>query len=250
MTVEITTNHPIAKDSNDHLLPHGTRLDNSRNQRFAMMCREIIGKPQLRFLDLGCAGGGFIKDCIDGGDIGIGIDGSDYSLKAKRGAWATNPDSFLTADISKPFQLRENGKPIAFDVITIWEVLEHLTEDGVKMCLENVVRHMDGSGIFTISVSNSSDAPEGKELHQTMKPAAWWEGLFFQHGLKRSPELEGYFQGQYVRGKKQNAPHSENMVLELNKHPVPEKDMAWRLFDAWHMSKAQRMLRRWVIGYY
>src|SRR5437763_1568188 len=93
---------PIASDSPDHLVPRGTKNDNSRNRLFNRKAELLLTKKQLRVLDFGCTGGGFVKDCIDDGHIAVGLEGSDYSKRAHRAEWATIPQSLFTCDITAP----------------------------------------------------------------------------------------------------------------------------------------------------
>src|SRR5689334_11430474 len=125
----IITNKPVAIDSPDHLQPQGTALDNSVNPRFNCKLFGWVGKRQVRVLDLGCAGGGFVKSVLDQGGAAVGIEGSDYSRLRLRAEWATIPDNLFTADITDSFQLLQKStqgqeNPAQFTVITAWEVLE------------------------------------------------------------------------------------------------------------------------------
>src|SRR5215468_10939781 len=78
----------VAFESPDHLFPTGTRRDNSRNWRFNVKLYQLLGRRmprigprgawvywpniQLKILDLGCSGGGFVKDCLDDGYFAVG----------------------------------------------------------------------------------------------------------------------------------------------------------------------------------
>ena len=61
----------IAYDSNDHIFPWGTKRDNSQNPRFNSqlinLFQERSGQSCIKILDIGCAGGGFVKSIIDDG---------------------------------------------------------------------------------------------------------------------------------------------------------------------------------------
>ncbi len=73
--IVVHTSKPIALDSPDHLVPLGTRQDNSVNRAFNRKLRTLI--PQPRVLDLGCAGGGMVASFLDEGDFAVGVEGSD-----------------------------------------------------------------------------------------------------------------------------------------------------------------------------
>lgn len=256
--VSVETSFPVAYDSPDHLSPWGTIRDSSRNPRFNEKLYRLfsdLNRP-LRVLDLGCSGGGFIRDCQNEGCIAVGLEGSDNSLRMKRAEWATiGGHSLFTCDISKPFKVwfRADGSeiPATFDVITSWEVLEHIREDSLPTVCENVKSHMSPNGIAIFSVSMNSDKPNGVELHQTIKPEHWWLDMFKNNGFDVHPELNRYFNGQFVRGPRQWAPHSFTVVLSHTAAvPVAAKPLTLknRIMDAWYCSPAQRLARRLVVG--
>jgi 2-polyprenyl-3-methyl-5-hydroxy-6-metoxy-1,4-benzoquinol methylase len=118
----VITDHPVALDSEDHQIPGGTMHDNSTNPVFNRKLYQLLSHlPKLRVMDLGCAGGGFVKSLVDDGHEAIGLEGSDYSLHwdgpggteqeratrkpGKRAEWATIPDRLFTCDITRPFQV-------------------------------------------------------------------------------------------------------------------------------------------------
>lgn len=62
-----------------------------------------------------------------------------------------------------------------FDLITAWEVLEHIKPERLGIVFENVINHLNpAGGIFQGTISLKADHPEGVELHQTLKPIDWW----------------------------------------------------------------------------
>src|SRR5262249_11834816 len=86
----LQTEHPIATASSDHQWPRGTASDNSQNRRFNLKLYHHFGyRPDLRILDLGCAGGAFVQSVLEDGYTAIGIEGSDFSRKLRSGAWDT-----------------------------------------------------------------------------------------------------------------------------------------------------------------
>jgi tetratricopeptide (TPR) repeat protein len=178
----LQTDKPVAVDSPDYLVPHGTKLDNSKNQLFNQKLYALFeGKP-LYVLDLGCSGGGFIKNCIDDGHIGIGLEGSDYSKKLGRAEWKTIPNNLFTCDITAEFSLKAVDdislaeSEVKFNAITAWEFIEHIkTEDLPKVC-NNVSRHLQKGGIWIMSVSPNEEVIDGMRLHQTVENQDWVRG--------------------------------------------------------------------------
>ena len=135
MKIKIITNNPVAEYSKDHTEPKGTKADNTKNNSF--ITKVIKVKNEVRYLDLGCAGGGFVQQFIEQGQFAIGVDGSDYSQIHKRAEWGIIPNNLFTADITKPFYFlnEENNNNVLFNVISAFDVLEHLKEEELEESL-------------------------------------------------------------------------------------------------------------------
>ena len=103
----INTEYPIAYESPDHQNPWGTKRDLSRQLRFeSKLCKLMLRNNFSKLLDLGCSGGAYISNMHNLGFLAIGLEGSDFSKKNKRGPWAYLSDHVLhTCDITKPFQI-------------------------------------------------------------------------------------------------------------------------------------------------
>jgi len=128
---------------------------------------------------MGCSGGGFVRDVIDEGWLGVGVEGSDYSRKARRAEWATIPDNLFTYDVTKPFVLSGQDpagirNPLKFDVTTSWELIEHISEPNLEGVAENVQRHLRPVGIWITSVLPNQEIINGVVLHQTVQGREWW----------------------------------------------------------------------------
>lgn len=180
MKVNVITDHPIAYESHDHIAPKGTSHDNSKNPNFINTVIEKLGK-NIKYADWGCAGGGFVKQFYDAGiDLAIGIEGSDFSKKSKRAEWGTIPDNLFTADITKPFHVvDEQGDKVLFDVISCYDVLEHIHEEDIPGVIENVKTNLKPGGYFVTAIAEFED----KDYHVTLKPYPWWCEKFAAHGF-------------------------------------------------------------------
>jgi 2-polyprenyl-3-methyl-5-hydroxy-6-metoxy-1,4-benzoquinol methylase len=185
------TQHPVAFESPDHIAPKGTSVNNSTNKKFvlhmdARLHREF-GEQTLRMMDLGCSGGQMVIDFTQLRWLGIGLEGSDFSLKHRRANWATYANTNLfTSDITKPFQVKLNGQPIKCHLITSWEVMEHIAEPDLEQVFRNIVNHLEPGGYYIASTTETSDIHEGLELHQTRWPNAQWQAYV----AKKFPQLE------------------------------------------------------------
>ena len=185
----VITDFPVAYESNDHINPKGTVNDNTKNEAYV---RELVGRfgQNMQYMDLGCAGGGFVSQFLERGILAVGIEGSDHNLKNKRAEWAVWPDYLFTADITQPFTVQdENGEKILFDAISAFDVLEHIPEtphlDGL---LTNVTDHLKVGGVFVVSIATFPD--EG--YHVTLQEKPWWSAKFEKYNLKEAQTLKQF----------------------------------------------------------
>ncbi len=209
----VETSKPVAYDSPDHIQPWGTARDNSSDLRFNWRLYKWRETTRISVLDLGCSGGGFVKSILDGGGTAVGIEGSDYSLKNKRAEWATIPGNLFTADITAPFQVSfkatADDKPTAalFDIVTAWEVMEHIRADQLPQVAENILQHLAPGGVFIASISPFEEVINDVSLHQTLMDEAAWMESFAKLGLVQQPFVRKAFASDWVRGG-DNAPGS------------------------------------------
>jgi SAM-dependent methyltransferase len=184
--IRIDTDFPVAISSDDHLFPKGTAADDTRYPRFCIKSEQILG-PRLRFLDIGCSGGGLVFDFLQRGHFAIGLEGSDYSKLTQRAHWAIIPDHLFTCDATKPFVIRSivDEEPQTFDLISAWELLEHIQERDLPSLFQNIRRHLRAGGLFVASVATfeDKDSKSGAVWHQTVRPRAWWETVVRSAGL-------------------------------------------------------------------
>ena len=182
----VETAYPVAVGSADHLHPRGTVFDSSVNYRFNLKVREFL-RPQekISLMDLGCAGGGLVRSFLRDGHAAIGLEGSDASKRMRSGEWDTIPFNLFTCDITKPFQVSLAGRPFQFDVITAWDVLEHIPEAALTGLVGSISLHLRPGGYFIGSVDLLPDGNPltGAVYHLTLKPAGWWEQLFCERGF-------------------------------------------------------------------
>lgn len=247
----------IAYESPDHLVPFGTRRDNSTHRRFNKKLGELFGiDKSLWVLDLGCSGGGFVKSCLDEGGMAVGIEGSDYSKKLRRAEWRTIPEHLFTADITVPFNVSgefpAGEKRLQFDVITSWEVMEHIHERDLAAVVENVKKHLRPGGLWIMSISLADDFHEGVNLHQTVKPKTWWVEKMDSLGLHCVDEYVRYFNTQFVRGPKDTCRPGFHLIATNDPKlapKIPHEPFSYRIYDQWLGSPLQKLLRFAIYGY-
>lgn len=182
---EVKTSYPIAYESNDHLNPDSTLEGICRNTVFVKHCIDVLGK-NFNALDLGTGSGGIVFEFTMNGISSLGIDGSDFCKKHNYGYWPLIPNNFYTCDITKPYtisSLAEKTKA-EFDLITMWEVLEHIQEDRLDFLLRNIMLHLKSNGYFIGSISFVPyEDGNGNPYHVTLKPKSWWAKKFGDLGL-------------------------------------------------------------------
>jgi len=246
----VETEREVALESLDHLVPWGTRRDNSVNQRFNDKLYKLypLGKA-LKILDLGCSGGGFVRNCLDDGHLGIGLEGSDYSKRLRRAEWRTIPEYLFTADITADFDIRaeEKGevKRIEFDIVTSWEVMEHIATPDILRVANNVKKHLAPGALWIMSVSPRPDIINGVNLHQTVQAKPWWVAKLAELGLTSVPQYVSYFNTQWVRGPKYGYSDSFHLVVAKDRTGLPtipsEGILRW-IYDRWLCSMPQKFL--------
>lgn len=111
-------------------------------------------KPES-LLDVGCGWNEFKRDLGDSVPRVIGVDfacpGADMLVDAQ----------------ALPFGDHE------FDVLTAFDMLEHLREEQVPVVLAEFAR-VSSRFVFSISYQASVNKWQGQTLHPTVKPEAWW----------------------------------------------------------------------------
>ncbi|MFM2387698.1 MAG: hypothetical protein RL660_2455 [Bacteroidota bacterium] len=247
----LITDHPVAYESQDHLNPWGTAQNNSTNPRFNEKIYKLFAdviKP-LKVLDLGCSGGGFVRNCTDDGCIAIGIEGSDYSQKLGRAEWNVIPNKLFTGDITKPFMVMmddgSSSRPLKFDLITCWEVMEHIEEADIDGIISNVKNSLLPGGLWIMSISTIDDIVNGVNLHRTVKPIQWWIDKFGAVGLVHCSNLLPFFKQQYIRSNRYNAPKSVHLILtnDVTAAPkMPHYPVSAKLYDHWRGSKMHKLV--------
>lgn len=188
--ITLKTNFPSAIDSPDHIAPCGTTNDNNTNRDYINQVRNYFKKSPLRVLDLGCAGGQLISDFISLGDIGVGLEGSPLAYQIGKGKenWDKYKDANLfTVDLTKSYQLYEDGEPMKFDFITSWDVLEHISENDLPNFLQYVKNHLSDDGVFCCGIAATKDEEmvDGKLIvrHQSVFNCAKWLNIMYENGF-------------------------------------------------------------------
>ncbi len=223
-TFTMNAQKPVAYDSPDHIQPWGTVNDNSINYCFNLKLMWWLPRPYLKVLDLGCAGGGFVKSLINSRCVAVGVEGSDYSQRMKRAEWATIPGNLFTADATAPFEISvhegDRCEPMKFTVVTAWEFIEHIAEPNLDTVMRNIDRHLAPNGVVIMSVSPRDEIINGVRLHQTVAEKPWWLAKFESLGFTHHESVAEFFHRDWVRGG-EDAPDSFYVVLTRRGESLP-----------------------------
>jgi cyclopropane fatty-acyl-phospholipid synthase-like methyltransferase len=175
--VKVITQYPVAYDSPDHLYPWGTARDNTTDHGFIDEVEKYFNNIPLKVLDIGCSGGQLVVDFNARGHQAVGIEGSDYSVKTQRANWPSYQNICLfTCDATKPYDIvDDSGALVAFDLITAWEVVEHIKYEDLDAFFGNILKHMHSQSIFCASIAPIPDVQGGYTLHQSVYSAVEWK---------------------------------------------------------------------------
>lgn len=191
----------VALNSLDNIEPESTFEGEVSKPQFVTACERVTDKQYLRFLDIGCGSGALIMDFLLRGHFAVGIDGSDACKKFNKGYWNSIPN-LHNCDITKPFEFKQpqNDIPLLFDVISMWEVFEHIPESECANVLKNVSACLSDDGIFvgSISLLEYVHPRTGVPYHVTLKDKQWWAELFLSSGLEMQESPFNNY--EYCRG--------------------------------------------------
>lgn len=182
----LETEHPIAEQSADHLLPNSTVEGTNLCLPFVQMCIDKLGND-MKFLDIGTGAGGLVAGFLSQGISAMGLDGTDYNKNNAFGYWPIIPDNLKTCDVTHPFKIFDsttNENKCQFNIITMWEVLEHIDQLDLPQLFQNIVDHLFDNGFFIASVSLIEHYDDnGTNWHPTLMPKQWWEEQLMREGL-------------------------------------------------------------------
>ncbi len=250
--ISVESKAKIAYASWDYNAPLGTRRDNSSNHIFNEKLYKLYGDNQINLLDIGCSGGEFVKEMIDDGHIAVGLEGSDYSKRFRRGAWREIPEFLFTCDITKPFNIYISPpkRLMSFDFITAWEVMEHIEKRDIGQLIKNIVKHMSENGMWIMSIANCPSISNGVDLHRTQETKEWWIKKFEEFGLTYVDNYVKYFNTQFVRGKYET---QKSFHIVVCKNPsklpeIPKVSVTRWLWERWVGSGTQEKVGKILLG--
>lgn len=122
----------------------------ARHRKCINFCGKVEGK---KILNIGCYNGWFEKFAIENGATEvIGIDTNENNLVNARNQAINKNVRFLRASVLDLSQFEANY----FDLITMFDVIEHLPKNMEEKCLLEVKRVLKNEGSLIISAPNDS----------------------------------------------------------------------------------------------
>lgn len=144
--------------------------------RLVFANQERLLKAGRRHLDYGC-GAGFVVELLGSHNFNKESHGTDVSTKM-----CDETNERLGGAYAKPiFGDQAPFEDSFFDLITCFDVLEHVDADDVHRLRDDIYRLLQPNGVFFCNISlkpSVSTDLHGENLHRTIKPADWWDSIF------------------------------------------------------------------------
>jgi SAM-dependent methyltransferase len=175
---------------------YSERITNkSKNHMMKYMKFLQKGSSSLKMLDIGCGEGYYVRDAMDEGINAYGIDISTHTLE---NALAEVKDRITFGSITEiPFADEE------FDVMTAFDVIEHIHPKDTLNMIEEIRRVLKPDGIVIITTPNSNFGSWVFDLtHINVRPPKFWKLIFQEHNFEVKmfyvPSFLKYYMKKYI----------------------------------------------------
>lgn len=108
----------------------------------------------------------------------MGIDGNPYFVRFNS-LLGGFEEHFLIFDLQEEIKLREGERPLKFDLVCSFEVLEHIREDKVDNFIQTIQNHMHSRSVAFCTASLQSQM----DVHVLVRERKWWLERFARFGL-------------------------------------------------------------------
>jgi 2-polyprenyl-3-methyl-5-hydroxy-6-metoxy-1,4-benzoquinol methylase len=121
----------------------------------------------------------------------VGLDIRERTIRENTVKYISNDNAyFQVQDLCKEFDLEEK-----FDIITSFEVIEHISHENIDVFLQNIVRHSDKNTLILISTPNYDPTVGAAENHilGPMREIGEWKHSELQKKLEEYFVIEKKF---------------------------------------------------------
>lgn len=172
-----------------------TRRPHISKKHMMKYLKQLCPKSSMRLLDVGCGVGYYLKDAIDEGFDAYGIDISEYAINNPLPEVVGKTRLGGITDI--PFG------PDQFDVITAFDVIEHIHPRDTEKALIELYRVLKPDGILILTTPSGFYGEWVKDLtHINVRPPKYWKIMFTKAGFKLAmpylPSFLKYFFGRFM----------------------------------------------------
>jgi ubiquinone/menaquinone biosynthesis C-methylase UbiE len=134
------------------------------------------------WLDVGCGAGTNLQHISTLTNFIYGFDIVDESVKRCNKLGFSN---VIKHSIVDPFPYESNF----FDIVSVIDVLEHLTESDIHIAMTEIYRVCKKGAIFLLASSPKNDK---NHTHITIKPISWWKNYYQKYNLVYLEHLKPY----------------------------------------------------------
>jgi SAM-dependent methyltransferase len=143
------------------------------NERHAMALFALIGKVH-DYLDVGCGTGAMVNLARKVGILAWGVD------------QLPRPEDYLFEhDLRQPFSLAEHTGNSVVDLVTCFEVAEHLPPEADNIICDTIANHVRQGGLLFFSAAHPG---QGGHAHIGLRPNVHWHDKFYERGLTYIPD--------------------------------------------------------------
>ena len=113
----------------------------------------------------------------------VGIDANPFLIHFNP-FLALYADHFRLLNLQEPIQLQSGDKPLHFDIVCSFEVLEHIREETVDRFIRTLCNHMHRNSVAFCTAS----LQDGFDVHVLVRGRDWWLDRFARFGLVSRPD--------------------------------------------------------------
>ena len=192
--MRVITKKALAIDSLDYESPGGSIWDIHPGKSYCLKIKKLINSG--KYLDLGAGGGVLVDNLAKYGVDAYGLEGTDHAVNTSKyenlpnhpwirkdeKRWKIITDAWkkwynkrlFHGDVTEEFSFYNDNSRVTFDIISAWEVLEHIHENKIPFLVENIRLNLNKGGIFIGSVSTQTVDPH----HVCCYEKPWWDNAF------------------------------------------------------------------------